>query len=109
MSEIIKIKTAKRLTEEARQQIGRVVTSETIKIVNDWIRKEANAGGAGIRFTHNDIRNTVTKRMPIHYFNPDNVIAEAIAQYWLAGFSAAEKERRQAYILKFRGNKSFDR
>lgn len=97
MSEIIKIKTAKRLTEEARQQIGRVVTSETIKIVNDWIRKEANAGGASIRFTHNDIRNTVTKRMPTHYFNPDNVIAEAIAQYWLAGFSGS-RERTPAGI-----------
>ena len=97
MSEIIKIKTAKRLTEEARQQIGRVVTSETIKIVNDWIRKEANAGGASIRFTHNDIRNTVTKRVPTHYFNLDDIIAEAIVRYWLDGFSGS-KERTPAGI-----------
>jgi len=98
MSEIIKIKTAKQLTVEAHKKIGRIVTSETIKKLHSGgIKKEANAGGASIRFTHNDIRNTVTKRMPTHYFNPDNVIAEAIAQYWLAGFSGS-RERTPAGI-----------
>ena len=97
MSEIIKLETAKQLTTEARDRIGRIAASETIKVVNSWIREEANAGGVSIRFTHNYIRNTVTKRVPTHYFNLDDVIAEAIVRYWLAGFSGS-KERTPAGI-----------
>jgi hypothetical protein len=91
MSKTIKIKTAKRLTAEARKQIGRIVASETIKVVNGWIREEANAGGTGIKFTHNEIRNTVTKRVKKHYFNPGSIIAKTITQYWLAGFSGGKR------------------
>lgn len=91
MSKTIKIKTAKQLTVEARKQIGRIVASETIKVVNGWIREEASAGGTSIKFTHNEIRNTVTKKIKKHHFNPDDVIAKAIMQYWLAGFSGGKK------------------
>ena len=80
-----------------RDRIGRIAASETIKVVNSWIREGANAGGASIRFTHNDIRNTVTKRVPTHYFNLDDIIAEAIVRYWLDGFSGS-KERTPAGI-----------
>lgn len=97
MSEIIKVKTAKQLTAEARDQISRIVASETIKVINRLIREEANAGGIGIRFTHNEIRNTVTDSVRKHYFNPDDAIAKTITQYWLAGFSGS-KEKTPAGI-----------
>ncbi len=97
MSKIIKAKTAKQLTAEARDQIGRIAASETIKVINGWIREEANAGGVSIKFTHNEIRNTVTKGVRKHYFNLDDVIAKTITQYWLAGYSGS-KEKTPAGI-----------
>lgn len=92
MSEIIKIGTAKQLAAEARDQIGRIAASETIKVINGWIREEANSGGGSIRFSHNEIRNAVTNNIKKHYFNLDDVIAKTITRYWLAGYSGS-KER----------------
>ena len=92
MSEIIKVKTAKQLTAEARDQIGRMASNEAIKIINAWIREEANLGGGSIRFSHNEIRHAVDKNIKKHYFNLDDVIAKTITRYWLAGYSGS-KER----------------
>ncbi len=92
MSKIIKIETAKQLTGEARDQIGRMASNEAIKIINARIREEANSGGGSIRFSHNEIRNAVTNNIKKHYFNLDDVIAKTITRYWLAGYSGS-KER----------------
>lgn len=97
MSEIIKIETAKQLTAEARDQIGRIASNEAIKIINTWIRQEANLGGESIRFSHNEIRHTVDNNIKKHYFNLDDVIAKTITQYWLAGYSGS-KEKTPAGI-----------
>ena len=91
MSEIIKVKTAKQLTAEARDQIGRMASDEAIKIINTWIRKEANLGGKSIRFSHNEIRNAVDDNIKKHYFSLDDVIAKTITRYWLAGYSGSKK------------------
>ena len=97
MSKIIKIGTAKQLTAEARDQIGRMASNEAIKIINAWIREEANSGGESIRFSHNEIRNAVGDNIKKHYFNLDDVIAKTITQYWLAGYSGS-KEKTPAGI-----------
>lgn len=91
MSNIIKVKTAKQLTAEARDQIGRMASNEAIKIINTWIREEANLGGVSIRFSHNEIRNAVTDNIKKHYFSLDDVIAKTITRYWLAGYSGSKK------------------
>ena len=97
MSKIIKIETAKQLTAEARDRIGRLASNEAIKIINTWIREEANLGGVSIRFSHNEIRNAVDDNIKKHYFNLDDVITKTITQYWLTGFSGS-KEKTPAGI-----------
>lgn len=92
MNGIIKVKTAKQLTAEARDRISRMASNEAIKIINAWIREEANLGGGSIRFSRNEIRHAVDKNIKQHYFNLDDVIAKAITRYWLAGYSGS-KER----------------
>ena len=92
MSNNIKVKTAKQLTAKARDQIGRMASNEAIKIINTWIRKEANLGGESISFSHNEIRHAVDNNIKKHYFNLDDVIEKAITRYWLAGYSGS-KER----------------
>ena len=91
MSEIIKVKTAKQLTAEARDQIGRMVSNEAIKVINAWIREEANSGGGSIRFSHNEIRHAVDKNIKKYYFNSGDVIAKVITRYWLAGYSGSKE------------------
>lgn len=91
MSEIIKVKSAKQLTTEARDQIGRLASNEAIKIINTWIREEANLGGVSIRFSHNEIRNAVTDNIKKHYFSLDDVIEKTITRYWLAGYSGSKE------------------
>ena len=57
MSKIIQINTAKKLSQESKKKLSKIIIDELIKKINLYIRESASNGYGKVRFDFQDLRN----------------------------------------------------
>lgn len=58
MNKIIQINTAKKLFQESRKKLSKIIINELIKQINRYIRENASNGYGKARFNFQDLQNS---------------------------------------------------
>mgnify|MGYP000882579124 FL=1 len=91
MSKIIQINTAKKLSQESKKKLSKIIINELIKQINLYIRDSASNGYGKIRFDFHDLRNS-TSDITWNLNFPNKEQVSEVLQYFKDGGYIVKEE-----------------
>lgn len=92
MSKIIQINTAKKLSQESKKKLSKIIINELIKQINLYIRESASNGHGKVCFDFQDLRNS-TSDITWNLNFPSKEQVSKILQYFKdGGYIVKEKD-----------------
>lgn len=90
MSKIIQINTAKKLSQESKKKLSKLIIDELIKKINLYIRESASDGYGKVRFDFQDLRNSTSDITWNLNFPSKEQVSEVLQYYKDGGYIVNE-------------------
>lgn len=92
MNKIIQINTAKKLSQESKKKLSKIIINELIKQINRYIRKNASNGYDKVRFNFQDLRNSTCDITWNLNFPSKEQVSEVLQYFKDGGYIVKEED-----------------
>lgn len=92
MSKIIQISTAKKLSQESKKKLSKLIIDELIKQINLYIRESASNGYSKVRFDFQDLRNSTSDITWNLNFPTKEQVSEVLQNFKDGGYIVKEED-----------------
>ena len=91
MNKIIQINTAKKLSQESKKKLSKIIINELIKRINRYIRDDASNGYGKVSFDFQNLRNS-TRDITWNLNFPSKEQVSEVLQYFKDGGYIVKEE-----------------